>query len=84
MRLLELDQEHHGSLMGSRAGMGPRCCLCTDTHHGTTIAWQSGPRSRWVITREILIYEQQNLGMPSPSGDGDKFPRAFPAGTGVL
>lgn len=46
---------------------GPR------TSHPTTDPWEQGPHTRWVIAKEILIYEQQNLLTPSLSGEGDVF-----------
>lgn len=39
----------------------------------TSPPWEQGPHTRWAITREILIYEQQNLLTPSLSGEGDVF-----------
>lgn len=37
------------------------------TSHPTTGPWGQGPHTRWVIAKEILIYEQQNLLTPSLS-----------------
>ena len=41
--------------------------------HPTAGPWEEEPQTRWASAREILIYEQQNLPTPSPSGEGDVF-----------